>query len=165
MRFQEEWEKRKLSEEGNEADQLSEKNIRNQFPAKVEVQFRSDGSCFEDIMPTSKSPKLNPSTTVTFNHAKEIDDEEYRLFGTPSSSSSSNSLQQSDDKSSEDEMDDDTGTFFSPLTNVNAVLNFFVNNELTNSEIVFDYFNENALANRVYLMNVYWFQCTSIILI
>ena len=70
-----------------------------------------------------KSLEFNPSTTLTFNHAKEIDDEEYRLFGTPSSSSLS-SPQQSDDELSEDEMDDDTGTFFSPLTNINTALNF-----------------------------------------
>ena len=61
MRFQEEWgKKRKLSEEGDEADQFLEENAGNQFPAKVQVQFRGDGSCFEDIMATSKSPKFNP---------------------------------------------------------------------------------------------------------
>ena len=63
----------------------------------MQVQVPGDGSCFEDIMATSKSPKFNPSTMLTFNHAKEIDNEEYRLFGTPSLSSS-NSPQQSDDE-------------------------------------------------------------------
>ena len=75
------------------------------------VQFHGDGGCFADIIATSKSPRFNPSTMLIFNRAKEIDDEEYRLFGTPSSSSS-NSPQEIDDESSEDETDDDTGTFF-----------------------------------------------------
>ena len=51
--------KRKLFKEGNEGDRFQEENLRNQFPAKVQVQFRDDDSCFEDIMATSKSPKFN----------------------------------------------------------------------------------------------------------
>ena len=39
-------------------------------------------------------------------------------------------------------MDDDAGTLFKPLLNVEA-LNFFVNNEMNNSENVVDYFDEN----------------------
>ena len=39
-------------------------------------------------------------------------------------------------------MDDDAGTLFKPLLNVEA-LNFFVNNEMNNSENVVDYFDDN----------------------
>ena len=57
-------------------------------------------------------------------------------------------------------MDDDTGTFFSHLTNVNAALNFFINKESTNSEIICDYFNEkcfggSSLSNECLLVSMY----------
>ena len=96
----------------------------------------------KDFKISPQSPEFNPSTTVTFKHVKETDDEEYRLFGTPSCSSSS-SPQHSDKESSDDEneMDDDTSMSFNPLFNVEA-LNFFVNNKLSNSELIIDYFNE-----------------------
>ena len=129
---------------------LSEDEV--QFPIDVDVQVNNSvDEGFQNCMPTPQSPEFNPSTMVTFKHAKETDDEEYRLFGTPSSSSLS-SPQRSDKESSddEDEMDDDTGMSFNPLFNVEA-LNFFVNNELSNSEMIIDYFNEECFGGTVLL--------------
>ena len=45
-------------------------------------------------------------------------------------------------------MDDDTGTSFNSLFNIEA-LNFFVNNELSNSEMIIDYFNEECFGGTV----------------
>ena len=50
--------------------------------------------------------------------------------------------------------------FFSLLTNINATLNFFINNELTNSEIICDYFNEkcfvrSSLSNECLSVSMY----------
>ena len=163
MSSREEWEKEKVIQRRKWGRSISNENVGNQYPVNVQVKFLDDGSCFEDIMATSKSPEFNPLTTLNFNHAKETDDEEYRLFGTPSSSSSSSPQQSDDESSDEDEMDDDTGPFFffSPLTNVNAELNFFINNELTDPEMIFDYLNEeyfggsNLLSNECLLVSMY----------
>ena len=127
---------------------LSEDKV--QFPVDVDVQVNNSvDKGFQNCMPTPQSPEFNRLTMVTFKHAKETDDEEYRLFGTPSCSSSS-SPKRSDNESSDDEdkMDDDTGMSFNPLFNVEA-LNFFVNNELSNSEMIIDYFNEECFGGKV----------------
>ena len=137
---------------------LSEYEV--QFLIDVDVQVNNSvDKGFQNCVPTPQSPEFNQLTMVTFKHVKETDDEEYRLFGTPSSSSLS-SPQCSDNKSSddEDEMDDDTGMSFNPFFNVEA-LNFFVNNELSNSEIIIDYFNEGCfggvLSNECLLVAMY----------
>ena len=120
------------------------------------------------------------------------DDEEYQLFGTPSPQSSVDEEVQTENTSNhtpassedeenepqvedvgneesneeEDEMDDDSGTLFSPLMNVER-LNFLVNNELTNSSVMKDYFTdecfqEGELQNKCLLiaLHVYYLRLT-----
>ena len=116
-----------------------------QFPVSVEVNQNANAKTdIDSLMPVSEvSPVFNPSCVLDIQHEEEKgdDDEEYRLFGTPSNSPrSSNDAIDSDD--GEDEMDDDAGTLFKPLFNVEA-LNFFVNNEMDNCENVVDYSDEN----------------------
>ena len=132
--------KRKLNEEnGNDADDC-------QFPVMAEVcQNKAAKMDIESCMPTQEgSPVFNPSYVVDIQHEKETEDEEYALFGTPSNSPTSSAESDSDD-GKDDEMDADAGTLFKPRFNVEA-LNFFVNNEMNNSENVVDYFDEEIFS-------------------
>ena len=114
-----------------------------QFPAVVEAcQNKAAKTDTESYMPTQEgSPVFNPSYVLDIQHEKETEDEEYALFGTLSNSPTSSAESDSDD----DEMDDDAGTLFKPIFNVEA-LNFFVNNEKNSSENVVDYFDEEIFS-------------------
>ena len=156
-----------------------------QFPVSVEVQQLDSAEDYQDSLSESGFKNFAPSTVVTVRTEKNsADDEEYRLFGTPSLQSSvdgevqtENTLnhtpassedeedepqvedvgnEESDEE--EDEMDDDSGTLFSPLMNVG--LNFLVNNKLTNSSVMKDYFmdecfQEGELQNDCLLIALY----------
>ena len=112
-------------------------------------------------MPTRDSLEFTPSSVINFKHFVATDNEEYELFGSPSSVDTIRSDNDDDDdddvddndgSSGEDEMDGDTGTLngknFVPLLNVEA-LDFFVNNELlsTNSSVAVDYFHDECFMN------------------
>ena len=141
-----------------------------QFPVSVEVQQLDSAEDFQDSLSESGCKNFAPSTIVTVRTEKNlVDDEEYRLFGTPFLQSSVDGEVQSENTSNhtpassedeenkpqvedvgneesdeeEDEMDDDSGTLFSPLMNVEG-LNFLVNNELTNSSVMKDYFMDEC---------------------
>ena len=47
-----------------------------------------DDEIFENSMPMGNSPEFSPSTVINVNNQENLDDEEYRLFGTPSLSNS-----------------------------------------------------------------------------
>ena len=162
-----------------------------QFPVKISVievddDDDDDDEIFENSMPIGNSPEFNPSTIINVNNQENLDDEEYRLFGTSSFSNSSSSedlveelkVDDGDDDHSnnddaddgddeeeeekeEEEMDDDVGTLFFPLVNSKG-LNLFVNNELSNSSIMIDYFHDECfggteLSNECLLIALYMF--------
>ena len=148
-----------------------------------------DDEIFKNSMPIGNSPEFNPSTIINVNNQENLDDEEYRLFGTPSSSDSSSSedlveelkfddgdddhsnnddaaADDDDEEEEEEEMNDHVGTLFFPLVNSEG-LNFFVNNELSNSSIMIDYFHDECfggteLSNERLLiaLYVYYFHLT-----
>ena len=93
-----------------------------QFPAMVEVcQNKAAKTNTESYMPMQEgSPLLNPSYVLDIQHKKETEDEEYALFGTPSNSPTSSAESDSDDN----EMDDDAGTLFKPIFNVEVFFFF-----------------------------------------
>ena len=132
-------------------------------------------------MPIGNSPEFNPSTIINVNNQGNLDDEEYRLFGTRSLSDSSEDLVQEvkvdddddhsnddadDDDDDDEEMDDDAGTLFFALVNSEG-LNFFLNNELSNSSIMIDYFHDECfggteLSNECLLITPYvYYFCLS----
>ena len=142
------------------------KEVECQFPVDLMVNDNNDDDVmFPNSMPFGTSPEFNPSSIINVQNEEFKDDEEYRLFGTPSSTHSdddnddgrieeddnrrgaeeeSNTAESEDD----DEMDDDTGTLFTPLLN-NETLNFFVDNEVStvNSTFMVDYFNDECFGN------------------
>ena len=109
-----------------------------------------DDEIFENSMSIGNLPEFNPSTIINVNNQENLDDEEYRLFGTPSSSDSEGLVEEvnevdddgnhhgdnddaaatddDDDNANDDdddeEMDDDVGTLSFPLVNSEG-LNFF----------------------------------------
>ena len=85
----------------------------------------------------NERPKNDNQASCSMKERTESDDEEYRLFGMPSTHSS-------DDDG--DEFDNDNGMCFKPLFNVDA-LNFFVNNELNNTAKIKDYFEDSIFSN------------------
>ena len=89
-----------------------------------------DDKIFENSMPIGNLPEFNPSTIINVNNQENLDDEEYRLFGTPSSSDSEDLVEEvnkvddddndhddNDDAATDDdddeEMNDDVGMLFS----------------------------------------------------
>ena len=96
----------------------------------------------------NEQPKNDNQASCSMKERPENDDEKYRLFGTPSTHSSD------DDDDDDDKFDDDNGTCFKPLFNVDA-LNFFVNNELNNSAKIKDYFEDGIFSNTALEMSVY----------
>ena len=150
------------------------KEVECQFPVHVMVNDNNDDDddvmMFPNSMPFGTSPEFNPSSIINVQNEEFKDNEEYRLFGTPSSTHSdddndgpieeddnhqrgdgeSNTAIESDDNDDDDddEMDDDTGTSFTPLFN-NDALNFFMNSEVStvNSTFMVDYFNDECFGN------------------
>ena len=107
-------------------------NDHEQFPGKLDIIQEAKDDLFGNSMPVGNSPEFNPSIIITINNEKNVDDEEYRLFGMPSSISSSSSEEEevqmdelsigekrsqmgnddNDDDDDDDEMDDYVGMLF-----------------------------------------------------
>ena len=65
------------------------KVVECQFPVNVMVNDNNDDDhdvmMFPNSMPFGTSPEFNPSSIINVQNEEFKDDEEYRLFGTPSS--------------------------------------------------------------------------------